>query len=236
MSQMYEIYTYIFYGGAILAGVMLALAAFLFFFLDIRAVIGDLTGRTARKAIQDIKDQNENHGKTGYVKKKKVNMSNTGNLVVDPITGKPVKPGTENAAPAPAPAPAPVAAGGETEVLTNAQPAYSGETEVLTYDSGATQPLAANAGETSVLSENVGETSVLSANMGETSVLAETRAAYSGETEVLSPQMAAPAPTPAPVAQGGFGETTVLSPSMNTPQVFEIVYDITYIHSNEVIN
>ena len=226
MSQMYEVYTYIFYGGAILAGVMLALAAFLFFFLDIRAVIGDLTGRTARKAIQDIKEQNENHGKTGYVKKKKVNMSNTGNLVVDPITGKPVKPGTENAAPAPAPAPAPVAAGGETEVLTNAQPAYSGETEVLTYDSGATQPLAANAGETSVLS----------ANMGETAVLAETRAAYSGETEVLSPQMAAPAPTPAPVAQGGFGETTVLSPSMNTPQVFEIVYDITYIHSNEVIN
>ena len=47
----YEIYHWIFIGGAILAGLMLALTVLLFFRYRIPRVIGDLTGSTARKAI-----------------------------------------------------------------------------------------------------------------------------------------------------------------------------------------
>ena len=54
----YEIYRYIFIGAAIAAGVMLAVTLILFFVLKIPGVIGDLSGRTARKAIADIRNHN----------------------------------------------------------------------------------------------------------------------------------------------------------------------------------
>lgn len=46
----------------IIAVVLLFIAIALFFLLDIRRIIGDLTGITARKAIEDIRRQNENTG------------------------------------------------------------------------------------------------------------------------------------------------------------------------------
>lgn len=58
----YEIYRYIFLGGAILSGIMTAVAIALFFALKIPSVIGDLTGANARKAIENIRSQNENTG------------------------------------------------------------------------------------------------------------------------------------------------------------------------------
>lgn len=54
----YEIYRYIFIGAAIAAGVMLAVTLILFFVLKIPGVIGDLSGRSARKAIADIRNHN----------------------------------------------------------------------------------------------------------------------------------------------------------------------------------
>ena len=54
----YETYRLIFIGGAIFAGLMLALSIALFFVLKIPKVIGDLTGATARKAIASINSQN----------------------------------------------------------------------------------------------------------------------------------------------------------------------------------
>lgn len=54
----YEIYRYIFIGASIAAGVMLAVTLILFFVLKIPRVIGDLSGRTARKAIADIRNHN----------------------------------------------------------------------------------------------------------------------------------------------------------------------------------
>lgn len=54
----YEIYRYIFIGAAIACGIMLAVTVLLFFVLKIPAVIGDLSGRTARKAIADIRNNN----------------------------------------------------------------------------------------------------------------------------------------------------------------------------------
>lgn len=62
----YEIYRYIFIGGAVLAGVMLVASVLLFFLLKIPHVIGDLTGRTARKAIEEIRNQNESSGDKVY--------------------------------------------------------------------------------------------------------------------------------------------------------------------------
>ena len=62
----YEIYRYIFLGGAILAGVMLLVSGFVFFFLNIPMVIGDLTGANARKAIENIRNQNESSGVKTY--------------------------------------------------------------------------------------------------------------------------------------------------------------------------
>lgn len=42
-----------------LAGVLLAAAIFLYFKLNIPAIIGDLTGRTAARQIQEIREQNQ---------------------------------------------------------------------------------------------------------------------------------------------------------------------------------
>lgn len=62
----YEIYRYIFIGAAILCGIMAALSVFLFFYLKIPRVIGDLTGATARKAIEEIRKQNATTGHKMY--------------------------------------------------------------------------------------------------------------------------------------------------------------------------
>jgi len=62
----YEVYRYIFIGAAILCGIMAVTSVFLFFYLKIPKVIGDLTGSTARKAIEEIRQQNENSGHKTY--------------------------------------------------------------------------------------------------------------------------------------------------------------------------
>lgn len=62
----YEVYRYIFIGGAILFGILLLVTVFLFFYLKIPMVIGDLTGTTAKKAIKSIRIQNESSGNKVY--------------------------------------------------------------------------------------------------------------------------------------------------------------------------
>ena len=62
----YEMYRYVFFGAAIACGVMLVLSVILFFTLRIPKVISDLTGRTARKAIENIRMQNEQTGDKTY--------------------------------------------------------------------------------------------------------------------------------------------------------------------------
>ena len=59
ITETYEFYHSIFIIGAILAGVFLLLAILLFFLLKIPQVIGILSGSTARKAIQKLREQNE---------------------------------------------------------------------------------------------------------------------------------------------------------------------------------
>ena len=53
----YEIYRYIFLGALIASGVCLAITVMLFFTMKIPKVISDLSGRTARKAIENIRLQ-----------------------------------------------------------------------------------------------------------------------------------------------------------------------------------
>lgn len=50
----------------ILAVVMLVLSIILFFVLNIRKVIGNLSGSTAKKAINDIRQKNEMSGRKSY--------------------------------------------------------------------------------------------------------------------------------------------------------------------------
>ncbi|MBE6808054.1 MAG: hypothetical protein E7524_01150 [Ruminococcaceae bacterium] len=50
----YDIYNYIFIGSLVLAIVMLAVTVLLYFVLNIKGAIGDVTGKTKRKAIEDI--------------------------------------------------------------------------------------------------------------------------------------------------------------------------------------
>ena len=62
----YEVYRYIFIGGAILSVLFLLITLFLFFYLKIPKVIGNLTGATEKKAIKSIRIHNENSGNQIY--------------------------------------------------------------------------------------------------------------------------------------------------------------------------
>ena len=55
----YDIYRLIFIVGAIACAVMFVVSVILFITLKIPNVIGDLTGRNAKKAIENIRKQNE---------------------------------------------------------------------------------------------------------------------------------------------------------------------------------
>ncbi len=62
----YEMYRYIFIGGLILAIVMAVTAILLFILFRIPKVIGDLSGSNARKAIENIRNSNEESGNKTY--------------------------------------------------------------------------------------------------------------------------------------------------------------------------
>ena len=88
----YEIYRYIFLGGAILAGIMFAVSVLVFFLLKIPTVIGDLTGANARKAIENIRSHNESTGdktyRTSQVNRERGKLTDkispSGRLIKDP--------------------------------------------------------------------------------------------------------------------------------------------------------
>lgn len=180
----YEVYRYIFYGGAILAIIMLIISLILFFVLNIPAVIGDLSGATARKAIENIRNQNENTGEKAY-KSSAVNkergkltdkISQSGSLLHKETDELGMGMKTEKIS---------------TQKLAIEEPA--GETTVL--DSG---------NETTVLHNDSGETTVLDAGMS-----------IGNETTLLTPDMQMQA--------------------AQIPSIFEIEYEITFIHTQEVI-
>ncbi len=62
----YDIYRYIFIGAAMLSVIMFVASILIFIFLKIPKVISDLSGATAKKAIKNIREQNEASGDKGY--------------------------------------------------------------------------------------------------------------------------------------------------------------------------
>lgn len=88
----YEIYRYIFMGGAILTGIMFVVSVLVFIFLKIPTVIGDLTGANARKAIENIRSHNESTGdktyRTSQVNRERGKLTDkitpSGRLIQDP--------------------------------------------------------------------------------------------------------------------------------------------------------
>ena len=196
----YEIYRYVFLGAAAASLIMLAVSIALFFVFKIPKVIGDLTGRTARKAIEDIRRQNEESGDKTY-------KSSAVNLQRGKLTDKITKSGRLQKR-----EDSPFGTGVITEQLSGNHAAMpTNETTVLT------------ANETTVLYES-NETTVLSAN--ETTVLS----AESMETTVLSQDTYVSAPAVAPVAQ-----PVVPQPVQTAQPRFQVEYEITYIHTREII-
>lgn len=163
----YEIYRYIFIGAAILCGAMIVTSILLFILLKIPKVIGDLTGRTARKAIENIRNQNESSGDKTY-RSSLVNqergkltdkISPSGRLIRNP-----------------------------TDLLGGAMATEKIGTQQLVSD----------------------ETAVLDSG---------------NETTVLTGEL-----------DNSGNETTLLSQTVIPNNVFEIEYEITYIHTNEIIS
>ncbi len=178
----YEIYRYIFIGGAALTAIFFVVSIILFFTLKIYAVIGDLSGATAKKAIANIRSQAES-GQDSVVK---TSPSGTGR---EKLTDK-------------------ISMSGN--LIRNRSGAFG---NAMATEKISTQQLPQNtqSDETTLLYESSGinETTLLYDNSSQ------------NETTVLS-------------SNAGFGETSVLD-SMNTG-FFVLEYEITYIHTNEIIN
>lgn len=138
----YEMYRYVFLGGAIASGIMLAVTVILFFVLRIPKVISDLTGRTAKRAIENIRKQNEESGDKSY-------QSSDVNLARGKLTDKISKSGRvvprDNS---------PFGTGFITQKISTQQLPPQGPAEETTVLAGAN--------ETTVLDAGCGETAVLS--------------------------------------------------------------------------
>lgn len=145
----------------IAAGVLFLVAVALFFLLDVPKLYGDVSGRTAKKAIEAIRQQNESSGNKAY-KPSAVNAER--GKLTDKITqsgrlqsqtaGLPVSVGTEKFA-----------------------------TSTLAPQSNETTVLAEPANETTILEQPAGETTVLTGDLspvGETTVLVNNEDAQSG--------------------------------------------------------
>lgn len=120
----------------IVAGVLLLVAVALFFLFDVPKLYGDISGRTAKKAIEAIRQQNADEGNKAY-KPSSVNVER--GKLTDKITksgrlesataGLPVSVGTEKFATSML---APQA--NETTLLTETLNQPAGETTLLTQE------------------------------------------------------------------------------------------------------
>lgn len=177
----YDIYRYIFIGAAALAGVMLIVSIIIFIVFNIPKIISDLSGATARKAIKNIRAQNEASGDKAY-------KGSTFNQARGKLTDK-------------------ISPSGNIIQQQNVA-TYGMDTAKI-----STQNLVGEANQTTVL-ETASETTVLSTDT---------------ETTMLHPNVCTGA------AEAQFSsETTVLNAVPQSPAVV-VEFEITYIHSNEII-
>lgn len=152
----------------IAAFVLLVLAVVLFFLLDVPKLYGDISGRTARKAIEAIRKQNEASGNKAY-KPSAVNAER--GKLTDKIT--------QSGRLQPSTAGLPVSVG--TEKL---------DTATLIPQTGATEQLPTSIPETTLLygqQETAGETEVLVQGnevQGQTFVL-DVEISFSASSEII---------------------------------------------------
>ena len=156
----------------ILAGIFLFISLILFFRLDIINVIGDFTGANERKAIENMRLQNENASENGY---KSMRSSSTRGRLTDKISpsgrlihntgGFSSSPGTEKFS--------------TVELMPS-----TNETTVLAGNSNETTVLSSGVNETTVLSQGMNETTVLSPGMNETTVLSQSMGKFGVTTEL----------------------------------------------------
>ena len=174
----------------IFAGVLFLLAVALFFLLDVPKLYNDISGRTARKAIEKIRQQNESSGNKAY-KPSAVNAER--GKLTDRITksGR-LQPKTES--------PIHVSVGTEKFETSMLAP-QSNETSVLSETSNETTVLNESSNETTVLSEQISETTLLTEASNETTLLTGALPTGDGQTASLISEAVTSAPE---VADGEF--------------------------------
>ncbi len=191
----YDLYRYIFIGALILCGVMLVVSIILFILLNIPKVISDLSGATAKKAIKNIREQNEATGDKGYQVsalnkargKLTDKISPSGNIIQQYQSQ--------------------MTAVGTTKIDTQKIPVENSETTVLPQGS-----------ETTVLQQG-NETTVLNGvDFNKTVSIAD-----QAENETLPLDAISSVAAQVPVNNA------------TEPFLFDIEYEITYIHTNEII-
>lgn len=150
----------------IISGLFFVLSVVLFFVLDMVKVIGDLTGHTAKREIENIRSQNQKTGNKAY-KPSVVNskrgkltdrISPSGRILENRATAIGGSVGTEKIASQKL-----YSGYEETTLLENGQEENS-ETTLLSQDNGYTS-------EASVMRSEANETSLLNPGAGETTVL-----------------------------------------------------------------
>ena len=200
----YDVYRYIFIGAAILCGIMFVVSVLVFIFLNIPKVISDLSGVTAKRAIKQIREQNEASGDKSY----KVSAFNEAR---GKLTDK-------------------ISPSGNVIAQYQAQMRGIDTTKIATQELSGEQ-----SSETTVLGASA-ETSVLGAS-AETSVLG------GAETSVLTSEPVTQMPEPAAMGETAvlsaepaeLGQTSALSQSDAVDTTFSVDYEITYVHSDEII-
>ena len=149
----------------IISGLFFVLSVVLFFVLDMVKVIGDLTGHTAKREIENIRSQNQKTGNKAY-KPSVVNskrgkltdrISPSGRILENRATAIGGSVGTEKIASKKL-----YSGYEETTLLENGQEENS-ETTLLSQDNGYTS-------EASVMGSEANETSLLNPGAGETTV------------------------------------------------------------------
>lgn len=150
----------------IVAGVFLLVSVALFFLLDVPKLYGELSGRTAKKAIEAIRQQNETSGNkalnpstVNQARGKLTERISTSGKISKSVTVSGIGVGTQKFATselAPQAAETTVLGGNETTVLSN-----GGETTVLASSGNETTVLTQSTSETTILTQTAAETTVL---------------------------------------------------------------------------
>lgn len=139
----YENYMLLYYISLAACIVLFLVTVLLFFVLRIPKAFGDITGRTARKAIKSINEQNEKakiQRETERMGAKETDRISGSGRIIEENPGNTVV----------------------TEKIQTENLGYSAETTVLSENA---------AGETTLLESRAGETTVLEGSAGETTVL-----------------------------------------------------------------